>query len=106
MQRMIPVERLAREDRMVLIRARKAREIREEQNLDDRVLPFDEEALRARMHGIFCGEVQAMEAAGRTLFDFVAGGIFRRRDRAADRGVAQKRSVLGGPLGFMDEEMS
>ena len=70
MQRMIPVERLAREDRMVLVRARKAREIREEQNLDDRVMPFDEEALRARMHGIFCGEVQAMEAAGRTLFDF------------------------------------
>jgi len=53
MQRMIPVERLAREDRMVLVRARKARKIREEQNLDDRVTPFDEEALRARMHGIF-----------------------------------------------------
>ena len=70
MQRMIPVERLAREDRFVLMRARKVREIREEQGLDDRVLPFDEEALRARLHGIFCGEVQAMEAAGRTLFDF------------------------------------
>jgi hypothetical protein len=70
MERMIPVERLAREDRMVLMRARKAREIREEQNLDARVMPFDEEALRARMHGIFCGEVQAMKAAGRTLFDF------------------------------------
>jgi uncharacterized ferritin-like protein (DUF455 family) len=52
------------------MRGRKAREIREEQNLDDRVMLFDEEALRARMHGIFCGEVQAMEAAGRTLFDF------------------------------------
>src|ERR1700733_5217238 len=70
MERMIPVDRLAREDRMVLVRARKAREIREEQNLDDRVMPFDEEALRARLHGIFFGEVQAMEAAGRTLFDF------------------------------------
>src|SRR5665213_3529189 len=70
MERMIPVERLAREDRMVLMRARKAREIREEQNLDARVMPFDEEALRARIHGICCGEVQAMEAAGRTLFDF------------------------------------
>jgi uncharacterized ferritin-like protein (DUF455 family) len=70
MQRMIPVERLAREDRFVLVRARKAREIREEQDLDDREMPFDEEALRARIHGIFCGEMQAMEAAGRTLFDF------------------------------------
>src|SRR6202043_2385760 len=36
----------------------------------DRVLPFDEEALRVRLHGIFAGELQAMEAAGRTLFDF------------------------------------
>jgi len=70
MQRMIPVERLAREARFILMRARKVREIREEQGLDDRVLPFDEEAMRARLHGIFCGEVQAMEAAGRTLFDF------------------------------------
>ena len=67
MQRMIPVERLAREDRFVLMRARKVREIREEQGLDDRVLPFDEEALRTRLHGIFCGEVQAMEAAGITV---------------------------------------
>jgi uncharacterized ferritin-like protein (DUF455 family) len=70
MQRMIPVERLAREDRFVLMRSRKVREILDEQGLDDRVLPFDEEALRARIHGIFTGEVQAMEAAGRTLFDF------------------------------------
>jgi uncharacterized ferritin-like protein (DUF455 family) len=70
MKRLIPVERLAREDRFVLVRARKAREIREEQALDEREMPFDEEALRARLHGIFCGEVQAMEAAGRTLFDF------------------------------------
>src|SRR6202035_3455529 len=54
----------------VLMRARRMREIREEQGLDDRVLPLDEEALRVRLHGIFAGELQAMEAAGRTLFDF------------------------------------
>jgi uncharacterized ferritin-like protein (DUF455 family) len=70
MQKFIPVDKLAREDRFVLLRGRKAREIREEQELEGRVLPFDEEALRARIHGIFTGEVQAMEAAGRTLFDF------------------------------------
>ncbi|MGH7917864.1 MAG: DUF455 family protein [Candidatus Binataceae bacterium] len=70
MKRMIPVDRLAREERFVLIRARRNREIREEQGLDDRSAMFDEEALRVRLHGIFCGEVQAMEAAGRTLFDF------------------------------------
>jgi len=67
---MIPVEKLAREDRFVLLRARKVREIREEQGLEGRVLPFDEEALLARLHGIYTGEVQAMEAAGRSLFDF------------------------------------
>ena len=70
MQRCIPVDKLAREDRFVQLRGRQAREIREEQQLDGRVIPFDEEALRARLHGIYVGEVQAMEAAGRTLFDF------------------------------------
>src|ERR1700719_5215117 len=67
MQKMIPADRLARPDNFVLLRAR---EMREEQGLDDRVLPFDQEALRVRLHGIFAGELQAMEAAGRTLFDF------------------------------------
>jgi uncharacterized ferritin-like protein (DUF455 family) len=33
-------------------------------------MPFDEETLRSRLHGIYTGELQAMEAAGRTLFDF------------------------------------
>ena len=70
MQKMIAADRLARPDNFVLIRSRRMREIREEQGLDDRVLPFDEEALRVRLHGIFAGELQAMEAAGRTLFDF------------------------------------
>jgi uncharacterized ferritin-like protein (DUF455 family) len=70
MQRCIPVDRLARPDNFVLMRGRKVREIREEQGLEGRVLPFDEEALRARLHGIYTGELQAMEAAGRTLFDF------------------------------------
>src|ERR1700730_10172148 len=70
MQKMIAADRLARPDSFVLMRARRMREIREEQGLDDRVLPFDQEALRVRLHGIFAGELQAMEAAGRTLFDF------------------------------------
>jgi uncharacterized ferritin-like protein (DUF455 family) len=71
MQRCIPVDRLARPDNFVLMRSRQVREIREEQGLDrNNSLPFDEEALRARLHGIYTGELQAMEAAGRTLFDF------------------------------------
>ena len=65
MQKMIAADRLARPDNFVLVRSRRMREIREEQGLDDRVLPFDEEALRVRLHGIFVGELQAMERAGR-----------------------------------------
>ena len=70
MQKFIAVDKLARPDNFVLLRSRKSREIREEQGLDARVLPFDDEGLRARLHGIMTGEIQAMEAAGRTLFDF------------------------------------
>ncbi|MGH7246919.1 MAG: hypothetical protein ACREH9_02340, partial [Pseudomonadota bacterium] len=70
MERCIPVDRLARPDHIVLMRGKQVREINEEQGLDNRPLPLDEEALRARMHGIMTGEFQAMEAAGRTLFDF------------------------------------
>jgi len=62
---------LARPENFVLMRGKQVREIREEQGLErNNALPFDEETLRARLHGIYTGELQAMEAAGRTLFDF------------------------------------
>jgi uncharacterized ferritin-like protein (DUF455 family) len=70
MQRCIPVDRLARPDNFVVMRSRQVREIRDEQGLDRQPLPSDVEGLRARLHGIYTGELQAMEAAGRTLFDF------------------------------------
>ena len=70
MQKFIPVDKLARPDEWVVMRGRQVREIREEQGLEGRPLPFDEETLRSRLHGIMTGEFQAMEAAGRTLFDF------------------------------------
>ena len=71
MERCIPVDRLARPENFVLMRGKQVREIREEQGLErNNALPFDEETLRARLHGIYTGELQAMEAAGRTLFDF------------------------------------
>jgi uncharacterized ferritin-like protein (DUF455 family) len=70
MQKFIPVDKLARPDNFVVMRGKQVREIREEQGLEGRPLPFDEETLRARLHGIMTGEFQAMEAAGRTLFDF------------------------------------
>jgi len=34
------------------------------------MVPLNEETLHARLHTIYTGELQAMEAAGRTLFDF------------------------------------
>ncbi len=71
MERCIPVDRLARPDNFVLMRGKQVRDIREEQGMErNNALPFDEETLRARLHGIYTGELQAMEAAGRTLFDF------------------------------------
>jgi uncharacterized ferritin-like protein (DUF455 family) len=70
MQKFIPVDKLARPDEWVVMRGKQVREIHEEQGLEGRPLPFDEETLRARLHGIMTGEYQAMEAAGRTLFDF------------------------------------
>ena len=71
MEKCIPVDRLARPDNWVVLRSRQVREIREEQGLEGgRPMPFDEETLRSRLHGIYTGELQAMEAAGRTLFDF------------------------------------
>jgi uncharacterized ferritin-like protein (DUF455 family) len=70
MQKFIPVDKLARPDYWVVMRGKQVREIREEQGLEGRPLPLDEETLRARLHGIMTGEYQAMEAAGRTLFDF------------------------------------
>src|SRR5580698_4957166 len=73
MEKCIPVDRLARPDNWVVLRSRQVREIREEQGLEGgRPMPFDEETLRSRLHGIYTGELQAMEAAGRTLFDFPA----------------------------------
>src|SRR5579871_576357 len=70
MQKFIPVDKLARPDNFVVMRGRQVREIREEQGLEGRPLPLEEDFLKGRLHGIMTGEFQAMEAAGRTLFDF------------------------------------
>jgi uncharacterized ferritin-like protein (DUF455 family) len=70
MQRIIPAERLARPDNFVVMRVEEMRAIREEQGLSGTIIPLNEETLRARLHTIYTGELQAMEAAGRTLFDF------------------------------------
>jgi hypothetical protein len=70
MKRMIPADRLGRPDNFITMSVEKMRAIRAEQGLTGVIVTLDEEALRARLHTIYTGELQAMEAAGRTLFDF------------------------------------
>src|SRR5215468_3945138 len=70
MRRFLPGEMLARPDHFIVMSVGKMRAIRAEQKLTGTIVPLDEEHLRARLHNIYTGELQAMEAAGRTLFDF------------------------------------
>jgi len=71
MQKMIAVDRLARPDQQILVPIERIREARIDQGLlANNVMPFEEDFLKGRLHGIATGEMQAMEAAWRTLFDF------------------------------------
>jgi len=76
---MLPVEELARDERFARIRieervfdARRANVPpgRRALRRDDPDFP---DGSRALMHGIFVGEIQALEGAGRTCFDFDTG---------------------------------
>jgi uncharacterized ferritin-like protein (DUF455 family) len=70
MDRPIAYDKLAREDRFVRMRARDVGAQRVEQGLP----PFPDiaspQGMRERVHGILVGELQAMEGAGRTVYDF------------------------------------
>ncbi|HEV8309520.1 MAG TPA: DUF455 family protein [Methylomirabilota bacterium] len=70
MDRPIAYDKLAREDRFVRMRARRVAELRVAQGLP----PFPDlasrESIRERVHGILVGELQAMEGAGRSVYDF------------------------------------
>ena len=70
MERQIAYDKLAREDRFVRMRAREVAESKIGQGLT----PFPEltsrESIKERAHGIMVGEMQAMEGAGRTVYDF------------------------------------
>lgn len=70
MERPIAYDKLAREDRFVRMRARDVGLLKMEQGLP----PFPDlasrEAMRERVHGILVGELQAMEGAGRSVYDF------------------------------------
>src|SRR5580658_106232 len=71
MQRMIPVDKLARPDNHILTPLERLFQARLDQGLSaTNVMPHEDDFLKARLHGIAVGEIQAMEAAGRTLFDF------------------------------------
>jgi uncharacterized ferritin-like protein (DUF455 family) len=70
MDRPIAYDKLAREDRMIRLRARDVAQAKIDQGLP----PFPDlatrESIKERMHGIMVGEMQAMEGAGRTVYDF------------------------------------
>src|SRR5574342_819173 len=70
MERPIAYDKLAREDRFVRMRARRVGEVRAEQGLP--VMPdfSSVESFRERVHELLVGELQAMEGAGRTVYDF------------------------------------
>jgi uncharacterized ferritin-like protein (DUF455 family) len=84
MQRLLPPEALARDDRFHRIttaeRFADARPgLGEDRRMDAKA---DDVADRARrqMHGIFVGEIQALEGAGRTAFDYAAANTTSKDD--------------------------
>src|SRR5256884_3046740 len=70
MDRPIAYDKLAREERFVRMRAREVAELKVAQGLP----PFPDlasrESIKERVHGILVGELQAMEGAGRSVYDF------------------------------------
>src|SRR5438045_9437161 len=70
MDRLIAYDRLAREDRFVRMRAREVGELKVEQGMPPFPGLVTREQMRDRVRGILVGELQAMEGAGRTVFDF------------------------------------
>jgi uncharacterized ferritin-like protein (DUF455 family) len=70
MERLIAYDKLAREERFVRMRARDVAQLKIDQGLP----PFPDlssrESIKERVHGIMVGEMQAMEGAGRTVYDF------------------------------------
>ena len=78
MKRMLSVDDLARDERFeriqiedVVFDARRSRSDR--RNILDHRDTESPDAARALMHGIFVGEIQALEGAGRTCYDFDTG---------------------------------
>ena len=79
MKKILPVEELARDSRFVRVQIQEAmmdpRQMKvAERNTGSAKLeperPAAPDRARQLMHGIFMGELQALEGAGRTTFDF------------------------------------
>src|SRR2546423_11839628 len=81
MKRILPVEELARDTRFqrinieeVVFDPRNAvRDDRSQRNAFKAKDPDSPDAARQLMHSIFVGEIQALEGAGRTCYDFEVG---------------------------------
>ena len=86
MRKSFPVEDLARDDRFVRVPMIERFNDPRTARVDDRLVqeargpgrltpdrPDAPDAARALMHGIFVGEIQALEGAGRTCWDFEVG---------------------------------
>jgi uncharacterized ferritin-like protein (DUF455 family) len=83
MRKTLPVEDLARDERFVRVDIRErfddprprpgAGEKKSNKNRLTPDRPDASDAARALMHGIFVGEIQALEGAGRTCWDFDTG---------------------------------
>ena len=79
MKRMLTVADLARDDRFERIRIEemvfdpRRSYVDRKQNGFAPTSPESPDAARALMHGIFVGEIQALEGAGRTCYDFDTG---------------------------------
>ena len=109
MRKAFPVEDLARDDRFVRVdiqdrisdpRSVKNSRMRTQARLTpDR--PDSADAARALMHGIFVGEIQALEGAGRTCWDFDTGD---GRDEARHCEISVKLSDwMGTEIGEFSE---
>src|SRR5438132_13737739 len=70
MERPIAYDKLAREDRWIRMRAREVAELKVAQGFPPFADLSTPDSIRARVHGILVGEMQAMEGAGRTVCDF------------------------------------
>ncbi len=70
MDRPIAYDKLAREDRFIRMRAREVAQLKVEQGLPPFPDLMTRESIKERAHGIMVGELQAMEGAGRTVYDF------------------------------------